>query len=384
MMMVIFVQLFLLLLIGASIIFYVWCAIDTSRFFNANKQFLNESNSPVSVLISVCGVDADALKNWNSFCQQDYQNYEVVFGVMDLNDPAVPILKELVARYPNRARLVFCLEIRGMNHKFSNLTHLLEVAQHEIIVLTDSDIWVKPEYLRTVTSPLADPEVGIVTCGYLGHQPNSLPATLASLGRCIDFIPSVLVARTLEKGLNFALGATIATRKSVLEQIGGLKSVVNRIGCDYYIGNMVSAAGYRVELSQYILETNNGLEGFRHLFQRELRWARMSRWNRGLLYYSIGCTYGTVYCIPLVLISDAARWAVIICLITTSVRILQAVICICKLRCPKLLLGLWALPIRDFMSFAIWIAGMSGRAIYWRGRHLLIQPGGILQEKLSN
>ncbi len=378
--MIIVLQVFLLLLIGASVIFYVWCAIDTGRFFKANKQSLNESHSPVSVLISVCGVDADAWKNWNSFCQQDYKNYEVVFGVMDLNDPAVPILKELVAKYPNRARLIFGLEVRGINHKFSNLTHLLEVAQHEIIVLTDSDIWVKPEYLRTVTSPLADPKVGIVTCGYLGHQPNGLPATLASLGRCINFIPSVLIARSIEKGLKFALGATIVTRKSVLEQIGGLKNVVNRIGCDYYIGNMVAAAGYRVELSQYILETNNGLEGFQHLFQRELRWARMSRGNRGSLYYSIACTFGTVYCIPLLLLSGAAHWAVIVCLITASVRIIQAVICICSMRCPKLLLGLWALPIHDVMSFVIWVAGMSGRTIYWRGRHLLIEPGGILQE----
>ena len=381
--MIIALQLCLLLLIGASVIFYVWCAIDTGRFFNAKPQFLKENDLPVSVLISVCGVDEDAWKNWNSFCQQDYQNYEVVFGVMDLNDPAIPILKKLVARYPDRAKLIFGLEIRGINHKFSNLTHLLEVAQHEIIVLTDSDIWVKPEYLRTVTSPLADPKVGIVTCGYLGHQPNSLPATLASLGRCIDFIPSVLIARSLDRGLKFALGATIATRKSVLEQIGGLKSVVNRIGCDYYIGNMAAAAGYQIKMSQYILETNNGLEGFQHLCQRELRWARMSKANRGLLYYSIACTYGTVYCIPLLLLSDAAHWAVVVSVITVSIRIVQALICILSMRCPKLLLGLWLLPVRDLMSFAVWIAGMSGRTIYWRGRPLVIEPGGILQEKVS-
>ncbi|MDR9897685.1 glycosyltransferase [Aetokthonos hydrillicola Thurmond2011] len=336
------------------------------------------------MLISVCGVDADAQKNWNSFCQQDYQNYEVLFGVMNLNDPAVPILKELVAKYPNRAKLVFCLEERGINHKFSNLTHLLEAAQHEIIVLTDSDIWVKPEYLHTVTSPLADPKIGIVTCGYLGHQPNSLPAMFASFGRCIDFIPSVLIARSLERGLKFALGATIATRKSVLEEIGGLKSVVNRIGCDYYIGNMVAAAGYRVELSQYILETNNGLEGLQHLLQRELRWARMSRWNRGWLYYTIAFTYGTVYCIPLLILSDAAQWAVIICLITVFIRIAQAVICIYSMGCTRLLWGLWTLPIHDFKNFAIWLAGTSGRTIHWRGRHLRILSGGFLEEKASS
>ena len=382
--MIIALQVFLLLLIGTSVFFYTWCAISTGRFFNATRQFPKNSSSPVSVLIPVCGVDADAWENWESFCLQDYEHYEVLFGVMNPNDPAVPILEELVAKYPNRARLIFCLEVRGINHKFSNLTHLLEAAQHEVIISTDSDMWVKPEYVRTVTAPLVDPEVGIVTCGYLSHEPKFLPATLASFGRCIDFIPSVLIARTVERGLKFALGATIATRKSVLEQIGGLKSVVNRIGCDYYIGNMVAEKGYRVELSQYILETNNGLESFRHLFDRELRWARMSRWNRGSLYYSIACTYGTVYCVLLLLVSGAAPWAVIVSFVTVSVRTVQAVVCIYSMGCPKLLGWLWVLPIRDLMTFAIWVAGMSGRSIYWRGRHLLIGPDGILQEKADD
>jgi len=378
--MIVALQLFLLLLIGTSVLFYIWGAIATAQFFNASRQIPNTLCPPVSVVIPVCGVDSGARENWDSFCQQDYEHYEVLFGVMDPKDSAVPLLKELVARFPDRARLIFCLEVRGVNHKFSNLMHLLEASQHELVVSTDSDIWVRPEYLRTVTAPLVNPEVGIVTCGYLGHEPKFLPASLASLGRCIDFIPSVLVARRLEGGLRFALGATIATRKSVLEQVGGLQTVVNRIGCDYYIGNMVAAAGYRVELSPYILETNNGHESFRLLFQRELRWARMSRWNRGSLYYSIACTYGTVYCIPLLLLSGAARWAVIVCFATLAVRTVQAVICACSMGCPKLLRWLWAIPIRDLMSFAIWVAGIRGQTIHWRGRRLLIGANGVLTE----
>lgn len=381
--MIIALQLVLLLLIGASVVFYTWCAISTGRFFTATRQETNPSCQPVSVLIPVCGVDEGAQSNWDSFCQQDYENYEVLFGVMNPRDPAVPILAEMVARNPGRARLIFCLEVRGVNHQISNLMHLVEAAQHEVVIFTNSDMRVRPEYLRTVTAPLADPEIGVVTCGYLGHDPKFLVAALASLGRCIDFIPSVLVARTLEGGLRFALGATIATRKSVLEKIGGLQSVVNRIGSDYYIGNMAAAAGYRVELSQYIVETDAGRESFRDLLKRELRWARTSRWNRGSLYYSIVSIYGTVYCIPLLLLADFHSWAVIVCSVTIAIRVVQSLVAVYSMGCPKLVWWLWTLPIRDLISFVMWVAGAFGQTIDWRGRRLSIGVGGILTESID-
>lgn len=373
-------QLVLLLLIGASVVFYTWCALSTGWFFAAKRQETNSICQPVSVLIPVCGVDEGAEENWASFCQQDYENYEVLFGVMNPRDAAVPILEEMVARNPSRAKLIFCLEVRGVNHQISNLMHLVEAAQHEIIIFTNSDMHVKPEYLHTVTAPLANPEIGIVTCGYLGHNPKFLVAALASLGRCIDFIPSVLVARSLEGGLHFALGATIATRKSVLEKIGGLQNVVNRIGSDYYIGNMVSAAGYQVELSQYILETDGGRESFRDLIKRELRWARTSRWNRGPLYYSIVTIYGTVYCVPLLLLSGFQTWAVVVCSATIAIRVIQSLVAVYSMGCPKLVWWLWTLPIRDLISFVMWVAGAFGQTIDWRGRRLSIGVGGTLTE----
>lgn len=371
-------QVVLLFLLSASVVFYAWCAICTSQFF-ATTRWDNTGNQKVSVLIPVCGVDEGAHKNWASFCQQDYEHYEVLFGVMNPQDPAVPILEEVVAKFPERARLHFCLKVRGVNHQISNLMHLLEVAQHEVVIFADSDIRVSSDYLRRVTPPLADASIGVVTCGYVDRAPKFLGAALASLGRCIDFIPSVLVARSLEGGLRFALGPTIATRKSVLAEFGGLQSVVNRIGSDYHIGKMAHAAGYRVELSKYILENNCGRETFWQVFQRELRWARTIRWNRGLQYYGLGCSYGTVYCIPLLLLSGQ-KWAVVVCLVTLTVRVIQALVSIHRLGCPNLLRWLWALPIRDVMSFAIWVTGTFGQSINWRGRRLRVGVGGTLKE----
>jgi ceramide glucosyltransferase len=380
--MLIVLQEALLLLISSSVAFYIWCTICTVRFFTSKRETGTESQA-VSLLVPVCGVDEGADENWASLCRQDHESYEVLFGVMDPQDPAVPILKELVAKFPDRARLLCGLEVLGVNHQISNLMHLLEAAHHEVVIFADSDIRVNPEYIRTVTAPLVDPEIGVVTCTYVDHDPKLLGAALASLGRCIDFIPSVLVARSLDGALRFALGPTIATRKSVLTKIGGLQDIVNRIGSDYHIGSRVAAAGYRVELSDYILENDCGRETLWQVFQRELRWARTIRWNRGLQYYGLGLSYGTVYCIPLLLLSGFQSWAVIVCFVTLVYRTVQALVAIYSLGCLNLSRWFWALPIRDLMSFAIWVAGTFGQSIYWRGRQLSVGADGTLTERVD-
>lgn len=373
-------ELVLTIFITTSTLFYAWCTISTLRFFSAHQQETVTLHQPVSILIPVCGVEEGAWENWTSFCSQDQEDYEVLFGVMNPQDPAIPILSKLVAKFPERSRLVLCQEVRGINHQVSNLMHLLEAAQHEVIIFTDSDMRVSPDYVGTVTAPLANPEIGVVTCGYVTQHPKFLGSALAAFGRCIDFIPNVLVARNLDGGMRFALGATIATRKSVLAKFGGLQRIVNRIGSDYHIGQMASAAGYRVELSQYILDNTSDRETFQQVFQREWRWARTIRLNRGYQYYGLGFGYGSVYCLLLLLLSGFQPWALILAIVTISMRVIQALIAIYSIRCPNLLQWLWVLPLRDLMSFVIWVAGAFGQSIYWRGRWLQVEAGGILKE----
>jgi ceramide glucosyltransferase len=373
------IQGILLILITGAVGFYIGCVRCTRRFF-ARKPLPGKSSQPVSILIPVCGLDQGARQNWSSFCQQDYDSYEVLFGVMDPQDPAVPLLKELVDCFPQRAQLIFCQEVRGINHQISNLMHLLEAAQHEVVIFADSDIRVGPDYLQQVVAPLADPAVGIVTCTYVDHNPQRLGAALAALGRCVDFIPSLLVARSLDGRLSFALGPTIATRKAVLDKIGGLSDIVNRIGSDYHIGRRVANAGFQVQLSHYILENDCGQETVFHVFQRELRWARTIRWNRGNQYYGLGFSYGTVYSFLLVLASGFQPWTLAVCLAVLALRLGQATVAIRSLNCLKLLRWLWAIPLRDIMSLAIWVAGTVGQTVHWRGRWLQVGAGGMLTE----
>lgn len=372
-------QIVLVVLILGAIVFYIACGLCIYQFgIPSSVIHRNPADEPgISLLVPACGVDAGAWDNWLSLCKQDYPDYEVLFGVTHPQDPAIPILQQLAATFPGRVRIFTHLEPRGINYKDSNLSYLLEVAQHEVIVFADSDIRVSPDYLATVTAPLADPSIGLVTCCFFGHQPQFLGAALASLGRCVDFIPSALIARTLDRGLRFAIGATIATRKSTLANFGGLH--LNRIGSDYNLGKRAALAGYRIELSSYVLESDTGQESLADLFKRELRWNRTIRFNRGGIYYAQVFCHGIPFALLLLLVAGWQPWAITLSLTVISVRYIQAGIAIVSLNSPRLLPWLWALPLRDLLNLLVWAMGAFGNRVSWRGRRLRIEADGLLK-----
>jgi ceramide glucosyltransferase len=358
-----------------SIVFYLACAYFTLKFFSKSNSIAS-SEDPVSVLVPICGLDEGAFENWSSLCTQDYPTYEVLFGVVDEADPAVPVLYQLKEAYSDRVQVFVGLPPRGINFKDSTLSYLLEQTQYETLIFADSDIRVAPDYIRTVTAPLN--RVDVITCGYIAHHPQSLTSAIASLGRCCDFIPSTLIARTLDRGLKFAIGVTISTRKSTLANFGGLK--LNRIGSDYNLGKRASHAGYTVELSHLVLESDTGKESLWNLFQRELRWSRTIRFNRGAIYYSMIFCYGTVLSLLLLSVSKFATWAVVLTGIVYVTRYTQAAIAAFSMNATGLLRWLWVLPFRDALSLGIWAIGGFGREAYWRGRKLRIEGDGIIQQ----
>jgi ceramide glucosyltransferase len=367
-------EILLVILITGSLVFYLACAIFTRRFFAIQPENPKTYTPPVSIMIPVCGVDPGAWENWSSFCQQNYPEYEVLFGVTDPQDSAIPLLEKLVAHFPDRTKLFTDLKPRGVNYKDSNLSYLLAEAKHEYIIFADSDIRVNSDYIHTVINSLVDPNVGMVTCAFIGYDPQSLGSAMASFSRCFDFIPSLLIARFLDGGLKCAIGSTIATRKTTLADYGGLK--FNRIGSDYNIGKRAALAGYQVILSPYVLEADTGKETITDVFKRELRWARTIRFNRGFQYYTMIFCYGTIFCFPLLVISGFASWAFGLTIVTLVVRYVQVFVSIFSINSPKLIKWLWALLLRDLLTFMVWFIGCLGSKVYWRGRLLRIQGDG--------
>lgn len=366
------------LLLAGAWVFYLACAIATVRFFRAQPTQTLTHSPPVSIMVPVCGLEPDSWGNWSSFCLQNYADYEVLFGVVDPADPAIPVLQQVVAAFPQRAQLFFGLEPRGINYKDSSLSYLLEKAQYPTLIFADGDIQVDRNYIRTFIAPLERPKVGMVTCVYLGHHPKTSDAALASLGRGVDFIPSLLLARVLDRGLRCAVGVTIATTREALTQYGGLQ--LNRIGSDYNIGKRCAQAGWRVELPPVVLESDTGAEGFGNLVKRELRWARTIRFNRGPQYYTMAFCYGTVYALLLLPLTGGAPWAIAVAIATWGLRYGQAIACVRSLRAPGLLRWLWLLPVRDGLSFGVWLLGCFGSHVYWRGRRLKIEADGLIRQ----
>ncbi len=393
------VQTLLTLLIAGGIAFYLACAWFTVRFFKQAGTEAHEKITPgdikhhppdlrspipdppppgVSILVPVRGLDAGAKENWSSLCTQTYPLYEVLFGVVDLDDPAIPVIQELATEFPDKVKLFVGLKPRGINHKDSSLSYLLEEARYDWIIFVDSDIRVHEDYIYTVTAPLKDEAVGVVTCAFIGYHPKSLGAAIASFGRCFDFIPSLLIARVIDGGLKCAIGTTIATRRDALANYGGLH--MNRIGSDYNLGKRAAQAGYVVELSQYVLESDTGTESIGDVYQRELRWARTIRFNRGPQYYSMIFCFGTVFCLPLLLVTGWAGWAIALTIVTYLIRYGQVCLSIVCMRAPNLFRWLWALPLRDLLSFVIWVAGSYGQQVYWRGRKLQVYEDGLIAQ----
>src|SRR5271155_727298 len=220
-----------LALAAIPFVYYLIALYSSWQFFRraAGRPALDHAfTPPVSNLKPVRGLDPDAYENFASFCRQDYPDYELLFCVGDKQDPAFPILEKLVRDFPERRiRILFGSGGKGTNDKVVKLARLVSEAQHEVVVISDSDVRVKPDYLRSVVAPLADPKVGAVTCFYVPIEEKTFTDNLQTVGMFSDFYAGILVARQLD-GVKFALGPTIATTRTRLSGFGGYEAIDNR------------------------------------------------------------------------------------------------------------------------------------------------------------
>ncbi len=230
------------LLAAAGAAYYALCAWAGLRFLGRQFTVPRASPPPVSIMKSLKGVDPHMWAAFRSHCLLEYPEYEVLFGVSDLSDPAVALVNEVQREFPSaKLRVIHCPQALGANGKVSNLAQMLPQAQYEHVLINDSDILVEPDFLRRVMGGFVDSQVGMVTTLYRAAAGASLWSKLEALGISTDFMGGVLVAREMEGGIRFALGATMATTKTVIAKIGGLASLVDVLGDDYELGVRVAA-----------------------------------------------------------------------------------------------------------------------------------------------
>ncbi len=372
----------LLALAGAA--YFTMCIWAGLRFLAQPRESPTYA-PPVSILKSLKGVDPHMRAAFRSHCLLDYPEYEVLFGVNDLEDPAVSLVNEVQKQFPNaKLRVLHCPEVLGANGKISTLAQMLPDAKYEHVLINDSDILVEPDFLRRVMHEFAKPNVGMVTTLYRALDGRTLWSKLEALGVDTDFMGGVLVAREIEGGVRFALGATMATTKSVLARIGGLESLVDVLGDDYELGARTAAAGYRVELGRPVVETAVADYSWREYWQHQLRWARTNKGLRPGGYFGMVTTFALPWGMLAVLAAPRDWWTWTALGIAVLARAVAAnVIGLKILRDSEVGLDFWLIPVRDCMALAVWISSYLGNTVVWRGERFRLHKGHLIRSNGS-
>ncbi|MGA7917357.1 MAG: glycosyltransferase [Candidatus Acidiferrales bacterium] len=372
-----------LLLAAACIpfVYYLLSLYSTMRYFRSAARE-NKGNAdftpPVSCLKPVKGADEDAYENYASFCRQDYPDYEILFCV-DKDDPTVPVLEQLVRDFPERRiRLLFGSGRNAVNDKVARLTRLVNEAQHDIFVITDSDVRVRPEYLRTIVAPFHDPKVGAATCLYASTEEKNLTQELQSIGMICDFFPGVLVAWQLD-GVKFTFGQTIITTRKAVAGYGGYPTIEDRPADDVWAGRLVAEQGYEVKLLPYVVHSVADFRSLSEFLYKRLRWMTVMRLMRPWGHLGLIFTWGLFWSLVAIAIHPSLAVAGAYLGAYLAFRIAMT-----------WMVGVWGMkqsgvwkkmpliPLWDAMAFAIWLASFGRRTIRWRGIDYYIREGKLV------
>jgi len=360
---------------------------SASQDRRANQKFA-ANLPPVSVLKPVHGEEARFKENIESFFRQDYPAYEILFAADEPDDSALPIIREISARYPRVPCHIF---VTGQppwpnapNYCFHRLT---EHAAHDILVTSDSDVEVGPTYLRDVVPPLLDPKVGVVTCVFRGKSAGGIWGALDAIGQTVEFTAGVLTVNLLE-GMKFGLGPTIALRKDSIGKIGGYAAVREYLSNDFVVGNFIHKAGYQVVLSYHVVDHVSPSMTFRKMWERQLRWAMGTRYSRPKGHLGTGLTFAVPYGIlglfAAVLLGHPLLGAGLFAAALLNRMVECWVVGWLAARDPVARQGVLLYPLRDLHGFIIWCASYLSKRSLWRDNNYELLKGGRLVARRAN
>lgn len=378
-------RMFVLVLAAVPLAYYVAATIAAWRFFRHERgKTLGNFTPPVSLLKPVRGVDFGSYENFASFCRLDYPEYEILFGVNDSDDPAVPLIQRLMAEFPQqKIRSLVGAEELGANRKVNKLARLASEAQHDIVALTDGDVRVGPKYLREVVSPFANDKGGAVTSFYRAVAERNLGAELEAVGAASDFFAGVLMANWME-GMSFALGASIVTTKHWLAKIGGFEAIADMHSDDYELGHRIAKAGGKVLLSRETVWTMYPAQTPRGFWQHQVRWARTVRLCRPLSFAGLIFTHGLPWALLAALIAPTPWIAAAYLLAYLVLRLTMAwTVGVWGVGDDVLRRKLWLVPFRDGIYFLVWLASFGSNRIYWGGEQYIIRKGQLVSAAAS-
>jgi ceramide glucosyltransferase len=365
---------------GIPFIYYLIVLVSSWRYFHQAPDHRDANfHPPVSILKPFRGLDPDAYENLASFCRQDYPDYELVLCI-DPDDEKVRSMVEQVKRdFPERFIRILPGSGRiATNDKVAKLARLVAEAQHEVVVISDSDVRVGPDYLRAMTAPLQDPNVGAATCFYVHAEHQSFIDRLQTAGMISDFYAGILVAWQLD-GIKFALGPSIATTRTRLAAFGGYAAIENRPADDLLVGRLIAEQGCEVRLLRYSVQTVSDFHSLPDLFRKRLRWIVVMRHMRPWGHFGLIFTHGLAWSL-LAVIAHATLATALIYL--GGYMLLRAAILwligVHGLHQRGALQEVALIPLWDALAFVIWLASFTQSSVRWRGADYYIRDGQLV------
>jgi ceramide glucosyltransferase len=364
-------------------IYYLLVLYSSWRFFRRAVAPASPGQGsftpPVSNLKPIRGLDPEAYENFASFCRQDYPDYELIFCVGEKDAPVVPVLEKLVRDFPQRRiRILFGTASHAPNDKVNKLARLVSEARYETLVISDSDVRVRPDYLRSLVAPLADPKVGAVTCFYVPIEAKTPAQSLQTIGMVSDFYAGILAAWLLD-GVKFALGPTIATTRAQLEGFGGYRVLENGPADDLLVGRLIAERGYEVRLLPYTILTVPDYGSMLDLLHKRMRWLVVMRHMRPWGHLGLLFTQGLPWSLAAIAIHPTAgvafgylgaylglRWA------------MTWLVGVRGLRDQTLRGKMWLLPVWDAMAFFLWLVSFARSGFRWRGGEYYLRQGRLV------
>lgn len=334
---------------------------------------------PVSILKPVCGLDKGLEENLRSACLQDYGQYQVVISTQDPGDPAVPIMEKVRREFPDKVDIAIGNVTAGLNRKVNNLAGALRRARYEIIVISDSDIRLQSDYLKSIVAPLAAPgawDTGFVCTLYKASAARAWYEKLSLLTFNADFVPAIVFAY-VTGAAKFCLGSSVALRRADLEGIGGIESLSGYLTEDYEMGQRLLDSGKRMVLVPHLVETLVDLKSPAHWWAAQVCWDQKTRTANPAGFFSTIVTRSVPFATAFAALRpDGAGLAVLGAAVL--IRIITAAAMLRAIRDREGLRAVWLLPVRDLAGIFSWAAALVKRDVVWRGSRYCLDRQGKL------
>jgi ceramide glucosyltransferase len=365
----------LLPIVGGSL-FSVLTTGAVARFMGRSLPELNAPAPPVTLLKPICGLEKGLEARLRSACTQAYQTYQVIFCVQRSDDPALPILNRLQAEFgPERVDVVVESEQVGPNRKVNNLLGAIPRVRHDVLVISDSDVELRPDYLRAITAPLADPRVGAACTVWKNAAADKVHEKMELLTINADFMPSVIFAEVTEAAI-FCLGPSIAVRRATLDRMGGFEALADYLAEDFEIGRRVWALGERMVLVPYVVDAVVDLRSWRHWWAHQVYWDQNTRAANPIGFFATILTKAVPFALLFALVSGLDPTGLGVLAGTIALRLATAAAILVRLGDREGLAALGWLPLRDLAGLATWAYAFTQRTVEWRGIRFKLRRDG--------